>query len=1019
MSNKLEKIPIKLLVTFVFILLSAIVFLVQINKKPTKIIEASWWSPSWSYRKAIPITYSGTALSDFQVSFDIGTSALINDAKMKSDCADIRVTDASGNLLYHWIEENNPGCNSPLGDTKVWTKVNSIPDGGTTIYVYYGNSSATDTQDGNNVFEFFDDFSSFDSDTWTATGSQSITNGKMTITTGAVYSNSTLGNNPQNQIFEAKANYVNGSASYSGICIANSQSTSSGNSTSKALAYNITDSTTAYYLRAWGASGSSAGYNIVSNGTLSTPTLGVEYIIGFEFQGTSKINYFHKNLDYSNLSTNNPNGTWNYPYYLWLGFYNGSSASTSDIDDIQVDWLRIRQYSSTVPSTSPQTEQEKPDSAQIGGVGSTDITPISKKLIAHYKFDEGYGSTAHDTVGANHGTFGTGSSAPTWTQNGKVGKALSFDGNDYLSISDFDINSNQLSLSGWVYFTNKNASLYNNLVVKASEYVFYLPGSNNNFAFYIYGQTDCLTTDSYTQLTNNTWYHFTGVYNGSTKKIYLNGKEITSQDCSAGTLDDTSNPIYIGSAQFGNTYYTNGLIDEVKIYNYALTEDEVKQDYNQGMSAVIGKSSSDTGSTAPAGSSSQEYCIPGDTSTCSPPIAEWTFDKKDATYAFDVSGNSNHGTLGTGSSAPTYTPGKIGNALSFTNGDYADTNYIPPTGPKTVSYWVKYHDLSATSLIGLYDVNKRFYVGVSSTNYYYGVGTTYVRNVPHNLSANVWYYTTLTFDGSTAIYYVNGKQVSSIPTTQSSQAQYSFYLGRYNNIGTPAGDFDGLIDNLKIYDYARTPAQVAWDYNRGAPIAHYKMDETEGSIVHDTSENQLHGTLGSGSSSPTWVSGKISNALSFDGNDKVSIGSTLFANSSFSISLWFNPSSLPAENSYIFSEGYSYTNTNYISLTSSGNLDFRIFSSQIATNNNPISPNNWYHLVTTYNGTTGYLYLNGNLIKQNGASKRGSPDRCTIGIGTDNSNPFSGSTDDIRIFNYALTQDQVKQIYNNGAVSFN
>ena len=55
-------------------------------------------------------------------------------------------------------------------------------------------------------------------------------------------------------------------------------------------------------------------------------------------------------------------------------------------------------------------------------------------------------------------------------------------------------------------------------------------------------------------------------------------------------------------------------------------------------------------------------CIPGDTSTCDPPVGQWNFDEKSGTTAYDTSGNGNDGTLTNG---PSWARGKFGSALSF------------------------------------------------------------------------------------------------------------------------------------------------------------------------------------------------------------------------------------------------------------------------------------------------------------------------------------------------------------------
>ena len=94
---------------------------------------------SWRYRRPITISNSGSALTNYQVLVTLDTQSLISAGKMRSDCGDIRFTDSdTQTLLSYWLES---GCNT--NSTKIWIKVPSIPSGSKTIYVYYGNSSAT------------------------------------------------------------------------------------------------------------------------------------------------------------------------------------------------------------------------------------------------------------------------------------------------------------------------------------------------------------------------------------------------------------------------------------------------------------------------------------------------------------------------------------------------------------------------------------------------------------------------------------------------------------------------------------------------------------------------------------------------------------------------------------------------------------------------------------------------------------------------------------------------------------
>src|SRR5665811_583700 len=118
--------------------------------------EAAWWNESWGYRQTVNITNTGTAQTDYQIAITLDTATLITNGKMRSDCNDIRITDTNGKLLPYWIEEGSAPCNNAA--TKIWTKVPSIYTSGNTLLLYYGNPSSSSYQNGNKVFDFFDDF---------------------------------------------------------------------------------------------------------------------------------------------------------------------------------------------------------------------------------------------------------------------------------------------------------------------------------------------------------------------------------------------------------------------------------------------------------------------------------------------------------------------------------------------------------------------------------------------------------------------------------------------------------------------------------------------------------------------------------------------------------------------------------------------------------------------------------------------------------------------------------------------
>lgn len=109
----------------------------------------------FNYTRPITISYSGSSLTDYQVNFTMDTASLISAGKMRSDCADINITDSDKSTpLSYWLEG---GCNTV--STKLWVKVPSIPDGGKDIHVYYGNPGASANSSSiNNTFDIYETF---------------------------------------------------------------------------------------------------------------------------------------------------------------------------------------------------------------------------------------------------------------------------------------------------------------------------------------------------------------------------------------------------------------------------------------------------------------------------------------------------------------------------------------------------------------------------------------------------------------------------------------------------------------------------------------------------------------------------------------------------------------------------------------------------------------------------------------------------------------------------------------------
>jgi hypothetical protein len=206
---------------------------------------------------------------------------------------------------------------------------------------------------------------------------------------------------------------------------------------------------------------------------------------------------------------------------------------------------------------------------------------ISQGLVAHWKFDEGTGTTASDSSG--NGNTGTLINGPLWIA-GKVGNALYFDGMDD-NVNVLDSNSLDLSssftLSAWVNPSSTSTN-WNTILVKNDRYHLFsnVTGSactdGSPLGGFSTTQMNYVCPSSPIPL--NTWTHLTLTYNGSVLTLYQNGVGVATSNVS-GTLSSGTETLQIGGNKYGQ--YFKGLIDEVRVYSRALSGTEIQTIYQQ------------------------------------------------------------------------------------------------------------------------------------------------------------------------------------------------------------------------------------------------------------------------------------------------------------------------------------------------------------------------------------------------------------------------------------------------------
>ena len=224
-------------------------------------------------------------------------------------------------------------------------------------------------------------------------------------------------------------------------------------------------------------------------------------------------------------------------------------------------------------------------------------------LVAEWHFDEGSGSVLKDSSGnGNDGVI----HGATWTE-GNFGSALEFDGvDDYVEVPDspsLDI-TDVITVELWVNPTTLGD--WDLMVHKINAYgIGYsfvdhpgFPGDRNKFEFHKF-QTNppdyCKCSNSVNSPIPGNWYHIIGTFDGTQHKIYVNGN-LEGTVSYTGTFSTTDYPLIFGGyfyhilpthpQEYLQKYLFNGIIDEVRIYNRALTAEEIKEHYEQEPTAL-------------------------------------------------------------------------------------------------------------------------------------------------------------------------------------------------------------------------------------------------------------------------------------------------------------------------------------------------------------------------------------------------------------------------------------------------
>jgi hypothetical protein len=627
---------------------------------------------------------------------------------------------------------------------------------------------------------------------------------------------------------------------------------------------------------------------------------------------------------------------------------------------------------------------------------------------------------------------------------GKIGQGLYFDGvNDSVTANSAAsaIATGDVSYSAWFKLSGAASGYIIDLADAPSNndvYLYFDTGTPGALCFQVYNTGFNCADSSQTIWPTGVWHHAVGVFSGvSGQKLYVDGVLVgTNANTSRGSTAATQ--ITLGS-EFDGALQFNGTIDDVRIYNRALSASEVQNLYNSGTAKV---------GVSPNGSSNLSNGL----------VTYWTFDGKDtpwtsssAATTLDKSGNGNAGTLTNMGQSTAPAVGKIGQALQFngTNNYVQSANTLGISGAatRTIAFWAKAAGSDGMMVsMGTAGTNQMFGAMILGSHWYlngFGGGNDYDTGV---VADTKWHFHTITYDGTTANWYLDTNKIGAGFTHAFATVDSRLLVGlRIDALYY----FPGTVDDVRIYNRALSASEIQQLYQQGVAktnvspksllttglIGNWTFDGPDITTAFlDKSGNGFSGYLvgTNNATSSRTVIGKIGQAFSFGGLNTggISVGnSSSLDPNRFTIAGWvYTPVASSYTYDYIFSNARDCCGTyNGIELlvgyNGAGVLTGTIWNSTafaINSSGGAVPDSKWTHVAFTYDGSNMRLYVNG--VQNNSVAQTTDPGTpasfgtyiASMGAASGATYTFNGNLDDLRLYSRALSASEILQLYNAG-----
>jgi len=433
------------------------------------------------------------------------------------------------------------------------------------------------------------------------------------------------------------------------------------------------------------------------------------------------------------------------------------------------------------------------------------------------------------------------------------------------------------------------------------------------------------------------------------------------------------------------------------------------------------------------------------------PTNHWKLQETSGTDAND--GGSNPETLQNVNVTINQT-GKIDKCYDFDgSGQRLRSTYVPTGTTGSFCFWVNIDAFDNCAIISSSDE--------SSTNYYWSIRfvasniiqllsreglTSFTTEGTTTLSTGTWYHFAIIGNGSSYTVYIDG--VEEILAGDNDGKWFgdisnrdNFVIGAFQRTSV-SGGYNGRIEDVRLYDYPLTAQEIATIYNAGngtlnnsllkvyptsqEPTNHWKLQEESGTDVNDSGNEPS--TLTNTDSTVNQV-GKIDKAYSFNGtSSRLTFAQTLKSSSNGTLCAWIKPDSITSDVRAIATESDGGT-SNYLRFyTFGGKLRFNLRDSGafIGSVETPeiLNDTEWHHVAVVARDSEYELYING--VSQTLSGIDGTlentgnwTDTITVTegyIGAFNAtgSVFDGLIEDVRYYDYVLSEQEIKNIYNQG-----